>query len=204
MMMNTTKKNLTTNPSKVSNVNHVHIFKVEDHDKHKPLLLESIHQYSVAQNLDISATGRGGFLTDFYVDHDKGDPKARYKHIIDDILDPYYTELEETYGIKLIQDKGGMWFQQYTFGSDFGWHTHNGHLAMVYYIELPDPTEATEFLNYSHFNLVEGDVIFFPPMLMHRSPPIKNNTRKTVVSKNLHFTADRDLVKLYGLEYFKH
>ena len=75
---------------------------------------------------------------------------------------------------------------------------------MVYYVELPEMSESTEFLNYGQFNVKEGDIIFFPSFLVHRSPKIISNQRKTIIATNFEFWVDRDLIEKYGEEHFRH
>ena len=65
-------------------------------------------------------------------------------------------------------------------------------------------TESTEFLNYGQFDVREGDIIFFPTFLVHRSPEIISNQRKTIIATNLGFEVDRDLIQLNGKEHFRH
>lgn len=139
----------------------------------------------------------------YYYDFNIPSAPRTYSKLMNQLLYPYITELAESYGLK-YRDGNKYWFQQYLQASDFGWHDHNGHFAAVYYLELPEMTEATEFLNYGQFNVKEGDVIFFPTFLVHRSPMIKSNKRKTIIATNLYFHVDRDLIQNYGEQYFKH
>ena len=74
---------------------------------------------------------------------------------------------------------------------------------MVYYVELPEMSEATEFLNFGQVDIKEGDVIFFPTFLCHRSPHIKSNQRKTIIATNLKFSVDREIIEDYGIEHFR-
>jgi hypothetical protein len=89
-----------------------------------------------------------------------------------------------------------FWFQQY-YQSDFhGWHVHiNSHWTNVYFVELPDSRIKTEILKFGNEDLVdydicEGDIISFPSMLYHRSPPNLVNARKTIISFNLNFISE--------------
>jgi hypothetical protein len=196
MMTNTIMKTSTTSNCKDNLPDHIHIFSVEDHDYWKPKLLESVEKMKEINNIQLNSSG-------YYYDFDIPKAKRTYKNLMDNILLPYATEIEEIYGLK-VEITSTYWFQQYKQGSDFGWHTHNNHFAMVYYVELPEPKETTDFLNYGQFKLKEGDIIFFPTFLVHRSPEIKSNLRKTIISSNIHFTVDRKLIKQHGTEYFKH
>ena len=175
---------------------HIHIFSVEDHDYWKPKLLESIERMKEINNIQLNEKG-------YYYDYNISKAERTYKQLMDNVVLPYVYELEEMYGIALEKIMT-YWFQQYFQGSDFGWHQHNGHWAMVYYVELPEMCESTEFLNYGQFNVKEGDIIFFPTFLIHRSPKIISNQRKTIIATNMDFQVNRKMIKKYGEEYFKY
>lgn len=195
MMTNMTMMTSTTNISKDSLPDHVHIFSVEDHDYWKPRLLEAIERMKIDNNIQLNEKG-------YYYDFNIPDVKRTYDSLIDNIILPHVSELQELYGLKKPK-KSQSWFQQYIQGSDFGWHQHNGHWAMVYYIELPEKNESTEFLNYGHFDVKEGDILFFPTFLVHRSPKIKSNLRKTIISTNLNFTVNREFIEQHDEQYFR-
>jgi len=196
MMMKTISKTLTTNNFKAKLPDHVHIFSVEDHDYWKPKLLSSIDQMKADNNIELNGAG-------YYYDYDIPKEPRTYKTLIDNILLSPIEEIGDIYGLKLC-NISTQWFQQYLQGSDFGWHQHGGHWAMIYYIELPDIKESTEFLNYGQFDVKEGDILFFPTFLIHRSPPIKSNLRKTIISTNIDFGVDRKLIRKLGKESFRH
>ena len=199
-------KNLITNNSKDNLPDFVYIFSVDDHDDYwKPLLLESIDKMKEINNIQLNAEG-------YYYDFDIKQVPRTYAKLMDNIvLDPV-SELEHMLGSycrsKTINKEKGdrtntYWFQQYRQGSSFGWHSHNSHWAMVYYVELPEMTEATEFLNFGTFDVKEGDIIFFPTFLNHRAPEIKSNLRKTIISTNFEFAVDREMIEDYGIEHFR-
>lgn len=193
IMTNSTTSNFRAEPD------HIHIFKVEQHDQYKPLLLSSINQMVADNNIQLNEKG---YLYDF----DIPNVPRTYESLVKSLLQPYIVELKEMYGLRTLSTLKpyAWWFQQYFQNSDFGWHQHNGHWACVYYLELPEMSEATEFLNYGQFNVKEGDVIFFPTFLVHRSPIIKSNQRKTIIATNVEFIVDREMIQQYGEESFKH
>ena len=196
MMTKTISKTLITNNSKAKLPDHVHIFSVEDHDYWKPKLLSSIDQMKADNNIELNEAG-------YYYDFNIQKAPRTYRNLIDNILLSPIEELGDIYGLR-PKAMGTPWFQQYLQGSDFGWHQHSGHWAMIYYVELPEMTEATEFLNYGQFDVKEGDILFFPTFLNHRSPTIKSNLRKTIISRNLDFEVDRELIGESGEKYFRH
>lgn len=196
MMTNTTMMSSTTSNYTDKLPDHIHIFAVEDHDYWKPKLLESIEKMKEIHNIQLNEKG-------YYYDFNMSKVERTYKQLMDNVVLSCISELEEKYGLTL-EKFSNYWFQQYIQGSDFGWHQHNGHWAMVYYVELPEMSESTEFLNYGQFNVKEGDIIFFPSFLVHRSPKIISNQRKTIIATNFEFWVDRDLIEKYGEEHFRH
>jgi len=86
---------------------------------------------------------------------------------------------------------GNHWFQQYKQSDTHGWHVHSGcHWINVYLIELPDKHIKTQIADFKRTRILdydaeEGDIISFPSMLFHRSPPNMTMERKTIVSFNL-------------------
>ena len=152
-MTNTTKKSSVLSNSESNLPDHVHIYKVAEHDHYKPLLLESIEQMIAENNIQPNEKG-------YYYDYNLPNAERTYKKLMDILLYPYIVELGEQYGLRFPQDDPKYWFQQYMQGSDFGWHQHDGHWAVVYYLELPEISEGTQFLNYD-ITVNEGDVIFF-------------------------------------------
>lgn len=87
------------------------------------------------------------------------------------------------------------WFNQYDpgSGSEHPFHVHTGghiNCAGVYYVELDDKSLGT-ILRESDSQLEvqpevrEGEILFFPSNIWHRSPPNNTNTRKTVVPFNI-------------------
>ena len=174
---------------------HVHVFDVEGHEQYKPLLLKSIEEMVEKYNI---VPNEKGYLYDYPIDA----PRP-YQKLFEQVIYPYVMEIGEMYGLKPENKKITIWFQQYFQNTDFGWHQHNGHWAVVYYLELPEISEATEFLNYD-MQLKEGQLIFFPTFLVHRSPIIKSNTRKTIIATNVSYKVDRELIEKYGEESFKY
>jgi len=195
MMTNMTTMSSTTSNSADKLPDFVHIFHVEEHDYWKPKVLKSIESMIKKNNIQVNNKG-------YYYDFNIPDVERTYKKLIDNIVLSYINDLGEYYGLS-CKKISKPWFQQYLQGSDFGWHTHNDHWAMVYYVELPEISESTEFLNFGQFNVEEGDIIFFPTFLVHRSPKILSNLRKTIVSANIEFYADRELIERHGKQYFR-
>ena len=198
MMMSMIMTNSTISNSKGNWSNNIHIFDVEDHETVKPILLNQIDKM-----IDINqiSPNEEGYLYDYNIKK----PRT-YEKLFMQTIYPYAVDVAEMYGLMIREKEYNNaipWFQQYTQNTAFGWHQHNKHFAVVYYLELPEMSEATEFLNHD-IPLKEGQIIFFPTFLVHRSPIIKSNTRKTIIATNLEFVVDREMIKNYGEESFKH
>lgn len=86
-----------------------------------------------------------------------------------------------------------IWFQQYKKYQTHGWHQHARNYTGVYYLEYPKGSEPTQFLAPQNLGktfslkVKEGDIIIFPSYIIHRSPPLKSNKRKTIISWNIDF-----------------
>tara|TARA_R100001244_G_C5167635_1_gene131486 strand:- start:88 stop:591 length:504 start_codon:yes stop_codon:yes gene_type:complete len=109
-------------------------------------------------------------------------------------LEFFYEEIEDSMSkiCKIFKAKTWIiqnaWFQQYLKGDSHGWHNHSrSNISAVYYLELPYKNLVTEFLNKTKVDIKEGDILFFPSFLMHRSPKHKGK-RKTVISFNCSFS----------------
>tara|TARA_B100001094_G_scaffold199624_1_gene193697 strand:- start:40 stop:582 length:543 start_codon:yes stop_codon:yes gene_type:complete len=85
----------------------------------------------------------------------------------------------------------GCWFQQYHNNDSHGWHLHGKNtVSMSYLLELDDSKHSTEFVDIEkkktfQLNVSEGDVIIFPSHIIHRSPIITSDGRKTTIAINL-------------------
>ena len=95
-----------------------------------------------------------------------------------------------------------LWSQKYYSGDYHSIHTHGlGNLSAVLYVEF-DPDEHVSTRFYSPFpdpffgslesivltDVQEGDIIFFPAMLMHECPPQKSEKVRTIMSFNVPIT----------------
>jgi hypothetical protein len=189
--------NSTISNSKAKLPDHIYIYDVANHETIKPLLLNQIEEMIRVNSIK---PNNEGYLYDYNIP----ETPRTYADLYEQVVQPYAMDIGEEYGLKLNDSKKPKpWFQQYTQNTAFGWHEHGGHWACVYYVELPEMSEATEFLNYD-IPLKEGQIIFFPTFLVHRSPIIKSNTRKTIIATNVNFKVDREMIKTYGEESFKY
>mgnify|MGYP003627589906 FL=1 len=80
------------------------------------------------------------------------------------------------------------WFQQYIKGDSHNYHNHGeSQFAGVYYLELPNKSMTTEFLDGTSVDAKEGDIIIFPSYKYHRSKKNTSKKRKTVIAFNCSF-----------------
>jgi hypothetical protein len=81
------------------------------------------------------------------------------------------------------------WFQQYGPGDFHGWHMHNTLYAMVAFIELGDGAGTRFMVNGVEriLPVQEGQILLFPGLVPHCSPPNNTGKRKTVVAANISF-----------------
>jgi len=83
-----------------------------------------------------------------------------------------------------------FWFQQYYTNDTHPWHGHGKcNLSSIYYLELPDRSLETEFIDpitkkIFKYEVQEGDIITFPSLLIHRSPINLTANRKTIIAVN--------------------
>jgi len=82
-----------------------------------------------------------------------------------------------------------LWFQQYINNSSHGWHIHGHNFTGVYYLELNECSPKTQLIEPISLKMLEidakeGDIVLFPSMFIHRSPLMKSNKRKTIISFN--------------------
>jgi hypothetical protein len=126
--------------------------------------------------------------------------RAEYWNYFFSFIHPYITNITMRLGktdFKVV----GQWYQQYYKNSKHGWHVHfrnqeddehpNG-FAAVYFIELSDGL-GTEFIGYPKIEYEEGDLVFFPSYLPHRSPINLTDKRKTVIAFNVNIGDKNDL-----------
>lgn len=86
-----------------------------------------------------------------------------------------------------------IWFQQYKQHNFHGWHLHGRNFTGVYYLQFSKDLKqkGTEFIDTGNpknkfiLDVKEGDMIIFPSNVWHRSPQIKSDSTKTIISYNI-------------------
>ena len=115
-----------------------------------------------------------------------------YRNIVKTHVQPFLQHYADMWGCRNWEIRH-LWFAQYEGEADFGWHTHEGcNMSAIYFVEAPEEHHITEFhgLDVSTDNprfgepITEGDLMVFPAMVPHRSKPIYNTKRKTIIGIN--------------------
>ena len=164
----------------------IFITKYKKHAENKSLLLDMIHNadYTLVNNEEnddlISKT-------DWFVDVKKRREYWEYFYpTIKDSMNDLFDNKIKYNGWKLKN----YWFQQYKQNDVHEWHWHpETFWNNVYFLELPNGTSGTEMrLTWSNDDFIpkveEGDIITFPSIIKHRSPP-NTGGRKTVIAFNI-------------------
>lgn len=168
----------------------IYIEKLSSHKYIKNTLLEMIDKCSGEPLHAVSKTNW----------NEPWEKRAEYWDYFFSFVHPYITNvvmrLHKT-DFKVVN----QWYQQYYKNSKHDWHVHflnqkddekpNG-LAVVYFLELSDGL-GTEFIDYPKLQYEEGDLVFFPNYLPHRSPINLTDKRKTVISFNINIGEKNDL-----------
>ena len=163
----------------------VWLHKLNNHFKIKNKLLDSI------KNSEKSTFNNGIDLIT-YTDYFNETPlKSKpYFPIFHLNANDYYDILVKKYCTKEFEITKG-WFQQYFKQDTHEWHYHGGtNLSFVYFLELENNKESTEFYDLENkkvfqLDVKEGDILTFPAYMPHRSPIIKTTNRKTIISCNI-------------------
>jgi len=123
------------------------------------------------------------------------DPSIRreYVHAFIPIIQNHMKEvfdfINQEYKHEHLYNSSIFWFQQYLKNDSHEWHNHLCPWANVYYLELPKDGPKTLFKdlfgNVVEPDVEEGDVITFPGLINHCSPPNKSDKRKTIISFNI-------------------
>jgi hypothetical protein len=146
-------------------------------------------EFDLQENLNISKS-------DF---HNSQNFNREWFVYIEDLLIKNILKLCLDYGYHGFQLKN-IWFQQYDFLSEHGWHLHGEtNYSGVFYVEMPNDGPKTKFLNLTtketfFLNMNEGQIAIFPSFALHKSPKNKNLKRKTIISFNIDFLFSNKII----------
>lgn len=164
------------------------INKLKNHKEVKDKLLDLIKN-----NASDSTTFNDGYITrtDYHLDENN---ERSYLPMFFDAIEPIMKEQCEFMFTKEMTVHHA-WFQQYWQFDKHDWHTHpQAQFANIYYLELPNKNNKTEFFNVldqkiiKEINIEEGDIVTFPAYIIHRSNT-NSAKQKTIISFNSSFEA---------------
>lgn len=129
--------------------------------------------------------------SDFKTHHQKG-IKPKYTKKLMEVLDGVFCDFEEVF--PYAYEIQNVWCQRYKESEFHGIHNHGGlGYSMVFYAQFDSKCHrgtsfVAPFLNWLTGNSIvydadveEGDVIFFPSMLLHECKPVKNNDKERII-----------------------
>lgn len=160
------------------------------HNRLKSDILGAIEQ--IAPN-SISAPEYEIYKTDW---DQSNNSSKKYVDILHSAVSAELNEVFQSFGFDRY-NVHNIWFQQYIKNNTHPWHTHSAcHYTCIYYVELPDDAPRTQFIDpidhtrVFEIDVKEGDILIIPSMIKHRSPPVENNVRKTIISFNTSLICD--------------
>jgi hypothetical protein len=137
---------------------------------------------------------KDGHFTDYYKYHQNGIVPP-YADALFDILKPSLEEFDQIYPKEFHIHN--VWAQKYLRGGHHSLHNHGalGYSA-VFYASLEDDHEPTTFYApYVDFiegdviefvpEVSEGDIAFFPSVLMHQCKPVQSDSERIIFSFNI-------------------
>jgi hypothetical protein len=159
------------------------IHKFSRHDELRDIILRCIEddapnfQYRLKNN-----------SSDIQTDYGSTYGSSSYWEILEGPLYDYMAEICDFMGYDHAEIDS-IWYQQYYYGGKHGWHVHQScTFTSVYYVEYPDGSPPTEFMNLMTKELIqidsieEGDILTFPSYIVHRASENKSDHRKTILS----------------------
>jgi hypothetical protein len=172
-------------------------YSLPDHLKIKDKILNNLTE---GNSIIDSVTKLGISKTDFHIQYKE---KSQYFKILENSLQRYLHPIliKKFKCVEFFIQKA--WYQQYTNSDGHSWHYHGDcNLIGVYFLELPDTNFKTQFRDmfrnkYIEYEAKEGDIVFTNALVLHQSPPLKSNQRKTVISLNYNIAeVDNNSVKV--------
>jgi len=134
-------------------------------------------------------------FTDFFSSEGRADYFDEWYSILNDDFDQILPNL----GLPIkSKDTWQLWSQKYKGHAYHGPHNHGAcNLSAVMYVDLhwrehqgttfycpfPDPFFGT--IRETRAQVSEGDILFFPAMLLHSSPPTLSEYERTIISFNI-------------------
>lgn len=170
--------------------------KFAQHDNLKKDMLHAIETQEAVE--DLVGPNNNIYKCDWH--SARFDPNREWLKIFRPNLNQHLIDWKNNFGYDnfVIHE---IWFQQYDTNSKHAWHVHGANFTNVYYLDLPEGSPKTEYINpvtkqLHQFDVSEGDIITFPSWLIHRAPINLGKEMKTIISWNMDVT----LTDFYGEE----
>ena len=164
----------------------IQIYTIPNFELKKQEILQCIARSGVHSAVD---TGQQVSNTDWYMPPSR--PRTYLDPVSQDVNEAIHQLCQTTYAG--MTDCGfrsniiNYWFQQYGPGDYHDWHVHDVMYAVVVFIELA-PGAETRFMVHGVEHRVpvkEGQILVFPGVLPHCSPPNTTGKRKTSIALNV-------------------
>jgi hypothetical protein len=137
---------------------------------------------------------RDGHFTDYYKYHQNG-IVPQYADVLFDLLKPSLEEFDQIYPREF--EIHNVWAQKYLRGGHHSLHNHGalGYSAIFYASLEEDHKPTTFYAPYVDFiegdviefvpEVSEGDIAFFPSVLMHQCKPVQSDSERIIFSFNI-------------------
>lgn len=171
--------------------------KLKAHDSIKEELLTAINSTTLVENI----YGPNNNITRCDWGPGRFDPNREWLKVLQFDLNEHLKEWTKSFMYEswTIHE---IWFQQYAKNSTHSWHVHSCNFTSVYYLDLPEETPKTQWIDpisgtEHDFDVKEGDIITFPSWTIHRAPINQSDKIKTIISWNM----DVDISDYFGTKY---
>lgn len=162
-------------------MNYIFKSKVRNHEQIKEQLLNLIDLIPLNSYI-MEESGENILHTDWNL---PPETHREYAPLFLETIKPHMLSITEALMVESYEIDS-FWFQRYGQQGSHSWHTHaRTNLANVYFLECPKGA-STKFKHFEE-ECEEGDIISFPAFLPHMSPPIEDNSIKTVIAFNSSF-----------------
>lgn len=171
------------------------VTRVSNHDELKPQILKYVEEFTSPYDTSTDTISKTDWNT--ATQRFMNRKYESYLQLLETFINGDLMEnVSNTFGGQR-QEVLTYWFQQYNKLDTHVWHNHPScHFSNVYYVEMNEGAPFTEFYDpttnktFVVEGLKEGDVLTFPAWYIHRSPPVLDDTRKTVVVFNTNVMTD--------------
>jgi mannose-6-phosphate isomerase-like protein (cupin superfamily) len=169
---------------------------LEGHKKIKEEVLKQINETTLVENL----FGPNNNITRCDWGPGRFDPSRPWLQTLQFYLNQHLKKWCKVYDYDTFTIHE-IWFQQYAKEGKHSWHVHGCNFTAVYFLDLPEGTPNTQWVDPetgqpSEFDVKEGDIIIFPSWTKHRAPTNESENMKTIISWNM----DVDITEFFEVK----